>query len=156
LSVIQPPYVQLGPLHTRKEKRWIEITPFSLLSSRHQKREKSQSKADASGLFVVLSLLVIIGGLLIFIVVVVAGKRMRGTYTKSDQLSRSQRGIGVSNRWVDGDVWELKKGLIPLIVEKLLVVAHNPHLLLHHIHALICVTAHGEDTSEHFQHPRAL
>jgi hypothetical protein len=32
-------------------------------------------------------------------------------------------------------------------MENLLVAAHNLHLLLHHIHALICAMAHGEDTS---------
>jgi hypothetical protein len=36
----------------------------------------------------------------------------------------------------------------------LLIAVNNVEVGLHHIHALICVTAHGKDTLEHLQEPR--
>jgi hypothetical protein len=108
------------------------------------KREKSQSKADGSGL------LIIVGGLLVFIVVVAANRSIRGAYAKRGQLSRSQRGIGVGDEWVDGYIGELKKRLIPLTMNNLLVAVDNLHALLNEIQTLISAAAHGEDTSEHF------
>jgi hypothetical protein len=36
-------------------------------------------------------------------------------------------------------------------MDNLLVAPNNLKALLHHIHALICVMAHGEDTSEYLQ-----
>jgi hypothetical protein len=58
-------------------------------------------------------------------------------------------------RWGgDGHVWKLNQGLIPLIVNDLLIAMNNVKSGLHHIHALICVTSHDKDTLEHLQEPR--
>jgi hypothetical protein len=51
-------------------------------------------------------------------------------------------------------VRELKKRLIPLTVNNLLVAPHNLKVLLHHIHALIRAPAHDKDTPEHLQDAR--
>jgi hypothetical protein len=39
-------------------------------------------------------------------------------------------------------------------VNNLLVVVKNVHAVLHHIYALICVTTHSKDISEHLQEAR--
>jgi hypothetical protein len=39
-------------------------------------------------------------------------------------------------------------------VDNLLDASNNLNALLHHIHVLICTTAHGEDTSKHLQEAR--
>jgi hypothetical protein len=57
----------------------------------------------------------------------------------------------VINGRVDRHVKELKERLIPLTMNDLLIVVNNLHLLLYHIHALICVTTHGEDALKHLQ-----
>jgi hypothetical protein len=101
-------------------------------------------------------LLVIVGSLLLLIIIDVIGRSMRGSHAKSGQLSRSQRNIGVVNGRVDGHVKELKERLIPLTMNDLLIVVNNLHLLLYHIHALICVTTHGEDAPKHLQKIRVL
>jgi hypothetical protein len=56
--------------------------------------------------------------------------------------------------WVDRHVMELKKWLILLTVNDLLVAVNNLKALFQHIHALICAMAHGEDTLEHLQEAR--
>jgi hypothetical protein len=67
---------------------------------------------------------VVVGGLLLLIVItIVAGRSMRGTYAKSSLLNRSQRGIGVVNRRVDGHIREVKEWLIPLTMNDLLAAA---------------------------------
>jgi hypothetical protein len=104
------------------------------------------------GLLVILHLLIVIGGLLLLIIIG-SGRSTRGSHAKSGQLSRSQWGIGVINGRVDGHVLELKKRLIPLTVDNLLVAPNDLNALLHHIHALICAVAHGKDTTEHLQNP---
>jgi hypothetical protein len=106
-------------------------------------------------LLIVLCLLIVIGGLLIIIVVVVVVVvvvgSMSGTDANSSQLTRSQQGIGVRDGWVDGHVRELKKCLIPLTMNDLLVASDDLNVLLHHLHTLICATAHGKDTPEHLR-----
>jgi hypothetical protein len=97
-------------------------------------------------LLVILCLLVVIGFLIIIIIIV--GSTC-GADAKSSKLSRSQQGIGVGGRWVDGHVQELKKRLIQLTVNDLLVVPDDLNVLLHHLHALICAMAHGKDTLKH-------
>jgi hypothetical protein len=52
---------------------------------------------------------------------------------------------------VDRLVWKLNKRLIPLTMNDLLVVVNNVKAVLHHILALICVTAHSKDTPKHLQ-----
>jgi hypothetical protein len=54
----------------------------------------------------------------------------------------------------DGHIRELKKRLIPLTVNNLLVTAGNLHALLNDIQLLIGAAAHGEDTPEHLQEAR--
>jgi hypothetical protein len=85
--------------------------------------------------------------LLLLLIIVNASR----TNTEGSKLSRSQRGIGVGDEWQDRDVRELKKQLIPLAVDNLLVALHNLKGLLHDIHALIHVSARGKDTPKYLQ-----
>jgi hypothetical protein len=67
------------PLHTEKMKiQWktIEITIFSLVGVKTQKREKTQRSADTAILLVVLHFLIIVG--LLFIIINVMGRPARG------------------------------------------------------------------------------
>jgi hypothetical protein len=114
------------------------------LSSRHQKGKRREEVKVTCKLLVVL---LVIGSILIIIVIV----SMSGTDAKSSQLSRSQRGIEVGDRWEDRRIGELKEWLIPLTMDDLLVALHNLKALLHHIHALIYAPAHSEYPSEHLQ-----
>jgi hypothetical protein len=113
------------------------------LSSRHQKGKRAKTPHH---LLVVLSILVVADLLLLIVVVIVNLSR---TNTEGSQLSRSQRGIGVGDGWVDRDVRELKEQLILLTMNDLLVVLNNLHALLHDIHALIRAPARGKDTLKH-------
>jgi hypothetical protein len=99
-------------------------------------------------LLIILHLLVVIGFL--FIIIIVVGSTCRAD-AKSSQLSRSQRGIWFGDGWVDRHARELKKRLILLTVNDLLVAPDDLNALLHHLHVLICVTAYGKDTLEHLQ-----
>jgi hypothetical protein len=85
---------------------------------------------------------------MIIIVIVVNTSR---TNTKGSQLSGGQRVIRVRDGWVDSDVGEPKERLILLTVYDLLVAPNYLKALIHHIQALVCVTTHGKDTSEHLQ-----
>jgi hypothetical protein len=102
---------------------------------------------------VILRLLIIVYLIFIIIVVVATGRSIRGAYAKGGQLSRSQRGIGVGDGWVNEHIRELKKWLIPLTMNNLLVAADNLHALLNDIQTLISATAHGEDTHNIFKKP---
>jgi hypothetical protein len=122
------------------------------LASRHQKGKRLKEVQAPRQLLIILCLIVVIGDLLIIIVIIVIVRRsIRGAHAKGSQLSRSQGGIGVDDRWIDGHVGELKKRLIPLIVNDLLVAVDNQHALLYHIQTLIYEAAHVEDTLEHLQ-----
>jgi hypothetical protein len=105
------------------------------------------------GLLIILHLLIVIDGLLIIIIVIIGSSS--GTNAKTNQISRSQRGIGVGDGWEDGHVRELKKRLILLTVDNLLDVSNYLKALIHHIHVLIRATTHGKDTPEHLQETRA-
>jgi hypothetical protein len=75
----------------------------SLLPLCHQdtKKGKELRREEATPLLVVLHLRVIVGLTIIIIVIVV---NMSRTNTKTSQLSRSQRVIGVRDGWVDKHV----------------------------------------------------
>jgi hypothetical protein len=71
-------------------------------------------------------------------------------------MPKATNSIGVSEHrdwgWVvRRHVRELKKWLIPLNVDNLLVALNYLKVQIHHIHVLIRVTAHGKDTPEHLQ-----
>jgi hypothetical protein len=100
-------------------------------------------------LLVVLRLLIVIG-LPFIIIIIIVGSTCR-TDAKRSQLSRNQQGIGVINWRVDGHVRELKKWLIPLTVNDLLVALDDLNALLHHLCELIYAMTHGKYTPEHLQ-----
>jgi hypothetical protein len=110
-------------------------------------KEPKQAKMPHQ-LLIILHLLVIIGFL--FIIIIVVGSMCRAD-AKSSQLSRSQRDIWFGDGWVDRHARELKKRLILLTMNDLLVAPDDLNALLHHLHVLICVTAYGKDTLEHLQ-----
>jgi hypothetical protein len=91
--------------------------------------------------------LIVVGLLLLFIIIIIVNSSR--TNTKGSQLSRSQRGIGVGDKLEDRDVEELKKQLILLAVNDLLVAPNNLQALLQEIHVLICVPTHSKYASEH-------
>jgi hypothetical protein len=62
---------------------------------------------------------------------------------------REAYGLGIGGGGVDGHVWKLNEGLIPLTMNDLLIAVNNVEVHLHHIHALIYAMAHGKDTLEH-------
>jgi hypothetical protein len=115
------------------------------------KKEKEIKVKMPRHLLIVLHLLIVVGLHIIIIIVVVNSSR---TNTKGSQLSRSQRGIGVGDGWKDRDVRELKKWLIPLAVNDLLVAPNNLQALLHDIHVLIHAPAHSKYASKHLQKAR--
>jgi hypothetical protein len=89
--------------------------------SRYQKKGKDLKEQAPHKLLVVLCRLIIVSGLLIIIIVINTSR----TNTKNNQLRGSQQVIGVGNGWVDRDVRELKKCLIPLVVNDHLVAPNN-------------------------------
>jgi hypothetical protein len=140
----------------------IQITIFSPIGVKHQKGKRLKEVQAPHELLVVLRLLVIIG-LLFIIIIIIVGRSMRGTDAKISQLSRSQWDIGVGDGWVDRHVRELKKWLISLTVDNLLVASNDLNALLHMRcsicdapYALICAAAHGEDTMKHLQETGVL
>jgi hypothetical protein len=63
----------------------------------------------------------------------------------------SEPAVGVGDGWEDRDVRELLERLIPLVVNNLLVAAHNLKTRIHHIQTLISALTCGKDTMEHLQ-----
>jgi putative flippase GtrA len=120
------------------------MTPFEL---RHQKGKRARSE-EIAPLLVVLHLLVVVGLIITIIVIIINTSR---TNTKGCQFSWSQRGIRGGDGWEDRDVRELKKRLIALTVDNLLVVSNYLKALIHHIQALICTMTRDKDTSKHLQ-----
>jgi hypothetical protein len=94
------------------------------------KREKGYEARERRWLLVVLRLLIIID--LLLIVIIVSSSRANA---EGSQLGKSQRGIGVGDGWEDKEMGELKKRLIPLAVDNLLVALNNLQALLHDIPA---------------------
>jgi hypothetical protein len=76
--------------------------------------------------------------------IVVIRRNTSRAITKSSQLGRSQRVVGVGDGWEDKDVGELLERLIPLAVNNLLVALHNLKALIHHIQTLISALACGK------------
>jgi hypothetical protein len=85
------------------------------------KEGKELRSEEVVPLLVVLHLL-IVDGLVIIIIIIASTTR---TNAESSQLSRSQRCIGVEDGWEDRDVEKVKKRLIPLAVNDLLVASNN-------------------------------
>jgi hypothetical protein len=128
----------------------------SLLPLCHQDTKKGKELRSKTSfhLLIILHLHVVIGLLFIIIIIIVVNSSR--TNTKGSQLSRSQQGIGVRDRWEDTDVRKLKKRLIPLAMDNLLVASHNLKVLLHDIHALIRVPAHSKNASKHLRKPELV
>jgi hypothetical protein len=111
----------------------------SLLPLCHQDTKKENDlRAKTSHYLLVVLCLLVVADLLLLIIVVINSSR---TNTEGSPLSKSQQGLGIRDRWVDRDVWELKERLILLAVNDLLVGLNNLQMLLHDIHALIRVLA---------------
>jgi hypothetical protein len=98
-------------------------------------------------LLIVLRLLIIVDVLHITTIV----RNTSKVNAEDSQLGRSQRDIGVRDRWEDRYVGKVQERLIPLAVNDLLAAPHNLQALLHDIHALICALTHHKDASEHLQ-----
>jgi hypothetical protein len=90
--------------------------------------------------------LLIVDGLLLIIIII---RNMSRANTEGSQLGRSQRGVGVGDRWKDRNIGKLQEQLIPLSMNDLLVAPHNLQALLHDIQAMIHVLTHHKDASEH-------
>jgi hypothetical protein len=73
--------------------------------------------------------------------------------SKAANSSGVSEAHGVEYGRVDGHVWELNDGFIPLTMNDHLIAMNNVKVGLHHIHVLICVMTHGKDPPEHLQEP---
>jgi hypothetical protein len=134
----------LQTTHTRL-KTLIKITLFSPFVVKTLKREKIYEAKMRCQLLIVLRLLIVDGLLLIIIII----RNMSRANTEGSQLGRSQRGVGVGDRWKDRNIGKLQEQLIPLSMNDLLVAPHNLQALLHDIQAMIHVLTHHKDASEH-------
>jgi hypothetical protein len=88
------------------------------------KEGKELRSEEVVPLLVVLHLLIVDGLVIIIIIIIIIASTTR-TNAESSQLSRSQRCIGVEDGWEDRDVEKVKKRLIPLAVNDLLVASNN-------------------------------
>jgi hypothetical protein len=139
------------PLHTRMNNDKDSYL-LPLCRQDIQKGKDSKKVQAPHRLLIILCLLIVIGGLLLLLLIII--RSTSETDAKRSQLSRSERGIWVGDGWEDRHFWELKKRLILLIVDNLLVMPHNLKALLHHMHALIHAPAHDKGTPKHLQDAR--
>jgi Tfp pilus assembly protein PilN len=85
----------LQTTHIRLKKTLIKITLFSPFVVKTPKREKNSEAKMWCQLLVILRLLIVVDLLLIIVII----KNTSRVNVEGNQLSRSQRGVGIRDRW---------------------------------------------------------